>query len=103
MGLVVSHPEVQIRYQDHCSGRAISGLMCRIHFPHCTLLIIISMSIVLITRMEICPISPCLILRPHSHQAKAKKIKEQVAKIKRIPDKHQRNFSLSLSLGVNRP
>ena len=33
-------------------------------------------------------------LRAHSHQAKAKKIKEQAAKIKRIPDKHQKKISL---------
>ena len=38
-----------------------------------------------------------------SDQSESEKIKEQVAKIKRIPDTHERKVSLSLSLGVNRP
>ena len=37
------------------------------------------------------------------HRAKAKKIKEQLEKIKECAVKHQTIFSLSLSLGVGRP
>ena len=42
-------------------------------------------------------------LRVYAHQAKAKKVKEQLIKDQRISDKHQRKCSPSLSLSLNGP
>ena len=44
-------------------------------------------------------------IRAYSHRAKAKNIEELTEKIKKIPVKHDRKFSLSLSLlsGLNGP